>query len=141
MAGSIFSRSNVIGTNVPNIDANITTTNSDKLTATVRLPCIPINIVNANVIKAIILALINDTPNSFMICVPAWRRSNDPFAKPCTMIAEDCTPTFPAVPAINGINNAMAGVAAKPSSNEPSMIEFNNPPNIPIINHGRRARV
>ena len=82
MAGSTFILSSVIGTNVPNIEANITTTNSDRLTATVKSPDIPINILKPNVINAIILALINDTPNSFRICVPALRRSYDPFAKP-----------------------------------------------------------
>ena len=116
MAGSILNLSNVIGTNVPNIEANITTANNDRLTDIVILPGVPINILKPNVINAIILALINDTPNSFNICVPAFRRSNDPFANPCTIIADDCMPTFPAVPAINGINSAMAGFVANPVS-------------------------
>ena len=141
MAGSILNFSNVIGTNVPNIEANITTANSDMLTATVISASVPISILNANVNNAIILALINDTPTSFRICVPTLRRSNDPFANPCTMIADDCTPTFPAVPAIKGIKRAMAGTAASPASNPPSIIEFNNPPKIPITNHGNLALV
>ena len=75
------------------------------------------------------------------ICFPEFRKEKDPLAKPCTTIAEDCIPTFPPVPPINGMNKAIAGLETNPASKFPKITEFANPPNIPISNQGRRADV
>ena len=81
------------------------------------------------------------TPSSFKICLPAWLSDNDLLARPCTMIADDCMPTFPPVPPISGINKAIAGLMEKFPSKLPKMTELAKPPIIPISNHGNRADV
>ena len=57
-------------------------------------------------------ALIKATPNSLNNCFPAVFKSNLPFAKPCTTMADDCIPTFPPVPPISGMKSAVAGFLA-----------------------------
>ena len=57
-------------------------------------------------------ALIRATPNSLNNCFPAVFKSNLPFAKPCTTMADDCIPTFPPVPPISGMKSAVAGFLA-----------------------------
>ena len=82
MAGSTFSFSRVIGTNVPNKDANITIENRASDTASVMFVSVPLNMLNPNTIKAIIHVLINDTPSYFRICLPALFISSEPLASP-----------------------------------------------------------
>ena len=141
MAGSILNFSKVIGTIVPKIEANMTTEKRDKDTAMVTAS-IPIrNQLYPNTRREIMLALIKATANSFSICFPALCNANDPFARPCTTIAEDCIPTFPPVPPIRGIKRAIAGFVINPVSKFPRIIELVSPPNIPINSHGSRAEV
>ena len=89
-AGSMLNRSSVNGTKVPNIDANITTENTDNATemgtdidALWKITAYP------NTTSAIISALINTTPNSVNICFPKSFNSCEPLARPCTIIADD----------------------------------------------------
>ena len=86
-------------------------------------------------------ALINATTDSLAICLNVLAESNELFASPCTTSADDCVPTFPPVPPINGIYNAISGCAANVLSKFPKIMELPIPPNMPISNHGRRAVV
>lgn len=104
MAGSIFSFSSVIGTSVPKIEANITTANRLMDTEYVTVAVAPKRMklyVYTN--KEMIVALINATTASLVTCLNVFLASSELFASPCTMIAEDCVPTFPPVPPISGI--------------------------------------
>ena len=71
-------------------------------------------------------ALIKATPNSLNNCFPAVFKSNLPFAKPCTTMADDCIPTFPPVPPISGMKSAVAGFLAMFDSKFPKITEFAN---------------
>ena len=86
-------------------------------------------------------ALIRATPNSLNNCFPAVFKSNLPFAKPCTTMADDCIPTFHPVPPISGMKSAVAGFLAMFDSKFPKITEFANPPTIPMSSHGSRAAV
>ena len=142
-AGSIFSFSSVNGTNVPNIDAKITTENNDTDTAMVvtRPGSSRKKQLYKNTSREIIEAFISPTPSSLPICLAACFISRLPLARPCTTIADDCMPTLPPVPPISGINSAMAGLVANPFSKLPSITELASPPIMPISSHGRRALV
>lgn len=89
IAGSISNFSSVSGTIVPNIEAKITIENRANETAVVISCEVPAIKLNAKTSTAIILALISETPSSFKICLPALRSYSEPFAKPCTTIADD----------------------------------------------------
>ena len=64
------------------------------------------------------MALIKATTDSLVICLKVFLASSELFAKPCTMIAEDCVPTFPPVPPISGMYSAISGWAAKVESKD-----------------------
>ena len=86
-------------------------------------------------------ALISATTASFATCFSVFAESSELLASPCTTSADDCVPTFPPVPPINGIYKAISGCAAKVLSKFPKIIELPIPPSIPMISHGRRAVV
>ena len=44
-----------------------------------------------------IVALIRATTDSLVICLKVSFASNELLARPCTIMAEDCVPTFPPV--------------------------------------------
>ena len=62
-------------------------------------------------------------------------------AKPCTIIAEDCTPTFPAIAAINGVKKNNTAFSLNESSKPPIIKKAPIPPINPKNNQGKRARV
>lgn len=86
-------------------------------------------------------ALIRATTASFATCLKVFAESSELFANPCTTSADDCVPTFPPVPPINGMYSAISGWAANVESKLPNIIELPIPPSIPIRSHGRRAVV
>ena len=66
---------------------------------------------------------------------------NEPLAKPCNTIAEDCTPTFPAIAAINGTKKNKAPCFSIASSKVSKTFTLIKPPKRARINQGKRARV
>ena len=57
------------------------------------------------------------------------------------MIALDCTPTFPAMAAIKGVNNSIKGKSSIIVSKVPIIIAALTPPIRPKNSHGKRALV
>ena len=63
------------------------------------------------------------------------------FAKPCTIIADDCTQTFPAIAAISEVKKNKLPCRSIAPSNNPNTLTDINPPNSANTNHGNRALV
>lgn len=66
---------------------------------------------------------------------------SEPFANPCTTKADDCVPTFPPVPPINGMKKSSDVKAANDDSKCSRSLEFKIPPKIPISNQGTRDHI
>ena len=62
-------------------------------------------------------------------------------AKPCTIIAEDCTPTFPAMAAISGVKKNKFPCCNIASPNKPRTFTEINPPKRAKTSQGNRAFV
>ena len=104
MAGSIFSFSNVMGTRVPKIEANITTANRLSETEYETVAVAPNRTklyIYTNM--EIMVALMSATIDSFSICFQVLLASRELLANPCTTNADDWVPTFPPVPPISGM--------------------------------------
>ena len=119
--------------NVPNTEAKTTTANRERDTAIVVTCDIPrVSMLYTKTSNDIMLALISPTPNSFIICCHVVAASSDPLASPCTIMADDCMPTFPPVPPISGMKSAIVGLTANPASKRLRIMEFARPPSMPI---------
>ncbi len=142
IAGSTFSFSSVMGTNVPE---NGGEHNNGEQTDGYRVgncgrtaePYKLYMYTNSDMI----VALIQGHYGFFGDLLECVFGIQELLARPCTIIAEDWVPTFPPVPPIRGMYSAISGCAAKVASKFPNIMELPIPPSIPISNHGRRAEV
>lgn len=108
-AGSTFILFRISGTNVPNRAAKTITVNKDTLSINEMLGCRYKSIEKRNNKTQQIRPFNNATLNSlikrlYQLSIPKLFA-----AKPCTIMAEDCTPTFPPMAVINGIKKAKNG--------------------------------
>ena len=140
MAGSIPFLSKIIGTKVPTRAATIITKSIEMamVNATCWSICVraPNKITNTPRARPFIRArptslssLLNKLPFTLSL------------AKPCTIIALDCTPTFPAIAAIRGVKKNSSTWVARASSKPLIIYTLPRPPKSPSTSQGKRALV
>ena len=108
IAGSIPLLFKIIGTEVPINAATIMTQSMEKEITRLKSKGCLMRVPKTMVSRPRIIPLIRLNPNSFNNLVIKLPLTTS-FAKPWTIIADDCTPTFPAMAAIKGVkkNNAL----------------------------------
>ena len=138
-AGSILYLFKINGTNVPNSAAKTMTESNERLMVIEILGSGYKKTDIKNNKQQHIKPFTNATPNSLINRFDQWDIPKLFAANPCTMIAEDCTPTLPPIAVINGIKKANSGFSS--ILKRPIICAPINPPSIPIISQGILAFV
>ena len=138
MAGSTFIFFSNNGINVPRTVANTITESKATLTDNVSAKLSEKKKLYAKIKPPHISQLHVPIRNSLNNFLPVECMSRSPLARPCTTIADDCTPAFPPIAAISGKNIASEVYDAISSSKTPIICDDNTPPSIPISNQGMR---
>ena len=138
-AGSILRFSSIRGTNAPNKAANTITNINDIPTVVLRALSKPKIKVTKKIILAQMAPFRSPTLSSFARRLAMSEVLMFEVARPCTTIADDCTPTFPPIAAMSGIKSAISGFETM--SNAPITYAPPTPPPRPISSHGNLALV
>ena len=138
-AGSILYRSSISGTNVPNSAAKTMTQSRAMLTVMLKAVPNPRTMLDPRIRMPQMMPLMSPTPSSLERRLRMLPAAILLAARPCTTMAADCTPTFPPIAAINGMNKAISAFSWM--SKAPMTYAPPSPPTRPISSHGSRARV